>query len=95
MFLIVGGGIFLMDAAIIAGLPLALVAAKRRGLAFLCSIIIGALIIVDRTINFANLSYPKAYPFRLIGLPAEVFPLSLFLIISSIAFCGWMLSRRI
>ena len=87
------GVIFLVDAALIGGIPLMLVAAKRPKLGLLVSIIIGISVIIDGTMNFDGISYPRSYPLRFIGVPAETFPLSLVLIIVSIAACLWAAFR--
>jgi hypothetical protein len=93
MFFIVGGVILLLDTALIAGIPLLLVAAKRPKTGLACAVVIGVLVVIDGTFNFDSVSYPKAYPFRLIGLPASVLPLSLLIIFASIAICGWAVNR--
>jgi hypothetical protein len=94
MFLIAGGAIFLLDATLIAGVPLLFLIAKRPFAALFCSVAIGALVIIDDTINFDGISYPKTYPLRLVGLPASVMPLSLLIIFASTAICGWAAGRR-
>lgn len=87
------GSLLLLDAAIIGGIPLILIAIKRPKSALLLSIVIGGLVIVDGMKNFDEISYPKVYPFRLLALPAGVLPLSIFLILATIGLCLWAVDR--
>jgi hypothetical protein len=85
------GAIFLTDAALIAGIPLLLMLCKRPGLALGSSVLIGALVIIDSVVNFDSVSYPKSMLF--LGLPADVLPLSVFLMLATAALCMWAFLR--
>jgi hypothetical protein len=86
-----GGIIFLVDAALIAGIPLLLLLCKRPGLALASSVLIAALVIIDAEVNFDSVSYPRSMLF--LGLPADVLPLSIFVILATAALCMWALLR--
>jgi hypothetical protein len=88
---VLGGAILLMDAALIAGIPLLLILCKRPGLALTSSILIGVLVIVDAEVNFDSVSYPKSMLF--LGLPADVLPLSIFIVLATATLCLWALLR--
>ena len=85
--------ILLTDAALIAGVPLLLILCKRRGLALASSVLIGALVVIDNQVNFDGISYPRDMLF--LGLPTEVMPLSILLILATITLCMWAFIRRL
>jgi len=90
---VLGGMIFLMDAALLAGVPLLLILSKRSGAALASSVLIGALVIIDNEVNFDSVSYPKSMLF--LGLPTEVLPLSILIILATVALCMWAFLRNL
>jgi len=90
---VLGGMIFLMDVALIAGVPLLLILCKRPGSALASSVLIGALVIIDNEVNFDSVSYPKSMLF--LGLPTEVLPLSIFIILATMTLCMWAFLRNL
>jgi len=90
---VLGGMIFLMDAALIAGVPLLLILCNRPGSALASSMLIGALVIIDNEVNFDSVSYPKSMLF--LGLPTEVLPLSILIILATVTLCMWAFLRNL
>ena len=55
--------------------------------------LIGALVIIDNEVNFDSVSYPKSMLF--LGLPTEVLPLSILIILATVTLCMWAFLRNL
>ena len=92
-FLKIFGVILAVDALIIIGMPLALILMRcsRAGLALAVAITAG--VIFDYNWNFPQFNAASLGIVGLVGLPAQVMPLSLALMLVSLSMCGWAVTR--
>jgi len=70
-----------------------LILCNRPGSALASSMLIGALVIIDNEVNFDSVSYPKSMLF--LGLPTEVLPLSILIILATVTLCMWAFLRNL
>ena len=94
-FLKIFGVILVIDALIIVGLPLALVLFRRPRIALVVALAISAGVIFDYNWNFPEFNAVELGLVGMVGLPAQVMPLSLALMFATLAMCGWAVARKI
>jgi hypothetical protein len=87
------GVIVALDAVIIMGLPITLVLLRRPTSALAAAIAITAAVIVDYNWNLPEISAASLGAMGLVGLPAQAMPLSMGLIVATLAACGWAFTR--